>query len=322
MIKTVHRWLASIPAPSSAVQRQLILSAVIVLSLMLVRWLILSAVWRRVTDVRSRYSWRKGATYMTVAAGLLLVGRIWLAGLGDITTYLGLVSAGVAIALKDPLTSLAAWMFILWRRPFDVGDRIEIDGRRGDVVDVRLFQFTLLEVGEWVGADQTTGRLVHVPNELVFSTPLSNYTTAFRTIWIELGVLVTYESDWSAANDLLLAIAEHHGAAATAEAERQVTRASARFAMPSRSIKPQVFVTVEASGILLTLRLPCDPMKRREVTDAIWRDVLHAINARDDIDFAYPTTRMFQHHLEGKAGMRATPVAAAPPPGGAAGTVT
>ena len=302
----LHRWWSSIPAPSSGLQRQLIMSAAIVLVLILARWLVLSAVWRRVPDRRSRYSWRKGVTYVTFVTGLLLVGRLWLDGLGDITTYLGLVSAGIAIALKDPLTSLAGWAFILWRRPFNIGDRIEISGVRGDVVDVRLFQFTLLELGGWVDADQATGRLVHLPNELVFTAPLSNYTTAFRTIWIELPVLVTFESDWDAARVLLAGIAHAHGAEAAAEAERQVTRASSRFALPSRSVEPKVFVSVDASGIMLTLRLPCDPMRRRDVTDAIWRDILRAFEARPDVDLAYPTTRLYQHQLEGKPAMRAT----------------
>ncbi|HAW79639.1 MAG TPA: mechanosensitive ion channel protein MscS, partial [Balneola sp.] len=68
--------------------------------------------------------------------------------------YFGLLSAGLAIALKDPVTDLAAWMFIIWRKPFDVGDRIELGKSKGDVIDIRPFKFTILEIGNWVDADQ------------------------------------------------------------------------------------------------------------------------------------------------------------------------
>jgi small-conductance mechanosensitive channel len=76
------------------------------------------------------------------------------------STFLGLVAAGIAVALKDPLTNLAGWLFILWRRPFTAGDRVQIGEHKGDVIDLRLFRFTLLEIGNWVHADQSTGRLL------------------------------------------------------------------------------------------------------------------------------------------------------------------
>ena len=95
-------------------------------------------------------------------------------GLRSLGTFLGLLSAGLAIALKDVVASMAGWIFILWRRPFQLGDRIQIGDRAGDVVDLRLFQFTLLEIGNWVDADQSTGRSIHVPNGAVFTEPLFN----------------------------------------------------------------------------------------------------------------------------------------------------
>ena len=64
----------------------------------------------------------------------------------------------LAIALQDPLTNLAGWLFILIRRPFRVGDRIQVGANTGDVVDIRPFRFLMLEVGNWVHADQGTGR--------------------------------------------------------------------------------------------------------------------------------------------------------------------
>ena len=111
---------------------------------------------------------------------------IWFGGLTGWSAYLGLVSAGLAIALQDPLVNLAGWIFISVRKPFVVGDRIEIGGHRGDVIDLRLFQFSLIEIGNWVDADQSTGRIIHIPNGWVFKQTTANYTAGFKFIWDEI----------------------------------------------------------------------------------------------------------------------------------------
>ena len=91
---------------------------------------------------------------------------------------------------------MAGWLFIVGKRPFTVGDRIEVDGSAGDVIDVSLFQFTMLEIGNWVDADQSTGRIIHVPNRFAFNKSLANFTQSFGFIWNEANVLITFESDW------------------------------------------------------------------------------------------------------------------------------
>src|SRR5439155_1529141 len=108
-------------------------------------WLVhrvaLSLVYRRVRDPRSRYRWRKTLTYLVYVAGIVIVGPMWFAWVESFTTIVGFLSAGLAIALKDPVSNLAGWAFILWRRPFEVGDRVQIGPHAGDVIDLGLFQF-------------------------------------------------------------------------------------------------------------------------------------------------------------------------------------
>ena len=82
-----------------------------------------------------------------------MLGVIWLGNLTNLATYLGLVSVGLTIALSDPNANIAGWIFIFWQHPFDVGDRIQIGKHAGDVIDARIFQFTVLEIGNWVDAD-------------------------------------------------------------------------------------------------------------------------------------------------------------------------
>src|SRR5436309_2546056 len=129
---------------------------------------------------------------------------------GAIATFLGLFTAGLAIALKDIVANLAGWAYIVWRRPFDVGDRVQIGPHAGDVIDLHLFQFTLNEIGNWVKADQSTGRIIHIPNGKVLSEPLANYDKGFRYIWNEIPVVISFESDWKQAKRLLEAIVVKH----------------------------------------------------------------------------------------------------------------
>lgn len=287
-------------------QRRILLTLAVILLAGLARRLVLRAVDRRSDDIRVRYQWRKRSTYLAVMATALVVGRIWFEGFHSIATYLGLLSAGLAIALKDLVSDLAAWMFIMWRKPFEVGDRIQVGDHAGDVIDIRIFQFTLLEIGQWVAADQSTGRVIHVPNWKIFSEPLANYTKGFQFIWNELPVLVTFESDWRAAKEILTEIVSRHAEHLTAEAERRVREASSRFMIFYTTLTPKVWTRVEDSGVLLTMRYLCDPRRRRGTEEAIWEEILDAFAARDDIDFAYPTQRFYDNRSEGKPGARGT----------------
>ena len=106
---------------------------------------------------------------------------------------------------------MVGWCFILIRQPFKVGDRIQIGKVAGDVIDIRFFNFQLNEIGNWVDADQSTGRIIHIPNGIVFTEPQANYTAGFQYIWNEIPVLVTFESDWKKAKQLLTDIVNHHG---------------------------------------------------------------------------------------------------------------
>jgi len=298
----VVEWMERTFGLDPVTQSRVLGSVLAILLFWALRRLALAVVWRRVDDVKVRYRWRKSITYVLVPTGMLIVGRIWFEGIGSIATFLGLVSAGLAIALKDLVVNLAGWAFILWRRPFEVGDRVEIDGHVGDVIDLRIFQFTLLEVGNWVDADQSTGRILHVPNGKVLGESLANYTRGFDYIWNELPVLVTFESDWRKAKGLLAEIAARHAAHLTDEAERQIREVSRRFMIFYSTLTPTVYTSVADSGVMLSIRYLCSPRRRRGTAEAIWEDILDAFAREDDIDFAYPTYRYYDNRLEGKPG--------------------
>jgi len=302
-MRLLAEWLQGISGIPAELYTKLLTSLAYILGIWFLRLLMLKGVWRRTENSLTRYQWSKTSNYAAVALATLLLGRIWLEEFQSVATFLGLVSAGLAIAMKDPIVNVAGWIFIIWRRPFEVGDRIQIGVHAGDVIDVRVFQFTIMEIGNWVHADQSTGRIVHIPNGKVFVEPQSNYTKGwFDYIWNEIPVLVTFESDWKKAKQILQQIALTHSGHLTPIAERKLKESSKQFIVLSPNVMPEVFTSVQDSGVLLTLRHLCEPRSRRTSIQEIWEAILEEFARCNDIDFAYPTQRFYNNCQEGKTG--------------------
>ena len=280
-----------IPGLDAETQSNIVLSVVVVLFVFFIRRGILAIVHGRTDDSELRYRWGKMSANIGFVVTALLLIQIWFTAIRSIGTFLGLLSAGLAIALKDIVTDLAGWIFIMWRRPFDLGDRIQIGPHAGDVVDRSLFKFTIMEIGNWVSADQSTGRLIHIPNAKVFTEPLANYVAGFPYLWNELQVQVTFESNWRRAKQLLEELAEDHTVDLSREAHRE-PRGEQRFLIRYRKLTPVVYVAIADSGVELTLRYLCRPRERRGSGSELWERVLDAFDRHPDVTLAYPTQRL------------------------------
>ena len=274
-------------------QINLIASFAVVVGLILLRWLLLRAMHRYVPETEDWYHTRRIATYVTTIVAVITLAFIWFDAFSELPTYLGLVSAGIAIALSDLLKNMAGWIYILMRRPLWLGDRVEVDGTRGDVVDVRLFRFTLMEIGEWVHADQSTGRLVHVPNGVLFTKPMANYTEGFEYIWNEVPVMVTFESNWEKAKDIIQEEIESVSANVSARASEGLRKTARDYQIKIGKLTPIVYLTVEASGVMLTGRFLVSARQRRGIEERVWEGILRRFRAAEDIEIAYPTVRTF-----------------------------
>ena len=267
---------------------------------------------RAMDDSAARFQMTRVSGYILGFAALVVVARTWIQGINGLATYLGLVSAGIAIALQDPVTNLAGWLYILIRRPFRVGDRIQVGTNTGDVVDIRPLRFIMLEIGNWVHADQGTGRILHVPNGLVFKHSVANYDEAFGYIWNELDITITFESDWRSAKSMLEAILAEQSDEIDKHVRKRIDDAAHVLHIKLPTVTPVVWTTVVESGVRLTMRYLCKPRARRSSETHIWEQVLDGMSALQNVDFAYPTTRRFDNMNEGKPGARAALAARAP----------
>ncbi|MGE0200757.1 MAG: mechanosensitive ion channel family protein [Candidatus Melainabacteria bacterium] len=301
----LHQLLTEATGLSEPLLSQVIGTVFILAAMTLTRMVAGFILSRRIRDGNKMYMWNRVMEYTITSIGIVLIARLWFAGVQTIVTFFGLLSAALAFALKDPLVNLAAWGFILWRKPFTLGDRIQLSDNKGDVIDIRLFSFSLMEIGNWVDAYQSTGRIIHIPNGKIFTEVLANYNRGFQFVWHELGVTLTYESNWQKARGLLEDIVNEHALHLSRQAEDNIRKASKKMMIFYSTLTPSVYITIEDSGVKLTLRYLCPPKKRRDTAHAINAAILNAFAKADDIDFAYPTRRMYFNPAEGKPEARA-----------------
>ena len=242
--------------------------------------------------LRTQHMIRKNVIYFINLLIILLIIFIWLQNISSITIFISAVGAGVALALQEVILCTAGWMVILIRRPFEVGDRIEFGGIKGDVIDIQILQTSLLEVGNWVDADQSTGRIVNVPNSSIFKAPNFNYSRGFEYIWNELKVLVTFESDWKKAEEIMLRHALPRAEGMEDIVKRKIKKMSRRYMIHYGHLTPIVYINIKDSGVELTLRYLTDAKKRRVSQDEFCRVILEDFEKEDKVNFAYPTYRI------------------------------
>ncbi|GAB3818544.1 mechanosensitive ion channel family protein [Pontibacter rugosus] len=299
----IIEWLALMTGLTTAFYNDLLYSLAVIGVLWLLSRLFLQYVANRKSDLRKQYQWRKFSNYAATGLAILSLSYIWFDGFKSIATFLGLFSAGLVLALREPLLNIAGWAYLIWKRPFHIGDRIQVGDHIGDVIDIRLFQFTLNEVRGWVDADMATGRVVNIPNLKLFTEAQANYNYGFPFVWQEIPVRITFESNWQQAKSILRDVMQRHAEQLTEAAREQVKRQSQRHLIFYEDLQPRLYTRVQDNGIELTMRYMSSVLRRRQSTHLIWEDVLTEFMARPDIRFAYPTTRFYQQD-EGQAPLK------------------
>ncbi|MXW22958.1 MAG: mechanosensitive ion channel [Candidatus Dadabacteria bacterium] len=276
----------------------LLLSILIVAGLLFLRRILISLISKNTKDPKTVYHSKRIIGYSHAFLLIILLGSVWIKGFGSIGTYLGIASAGIAIALHETIANIAGWFFILWRKPFVIGDRIQIGDTKGDVIDLRLFQFSLVEIGNWVEAEQSTGRIIHVPNSHVLKERTANYHGAFNYIWNEIHILVTFESNWGKTREILEKVAKEKIDPSWKQAEQQLHLAAERYMIHFSKLTPAVYMSARESGVLFSVRYMVNPRQKRSSEQTLWEAILSEFKKHSDVELAYPTTRFYTYTQE------------------------
>lgn len=244
---------------------------------------------RSVKDGSERFR-RRGAfqtIIFLIAAAIVIV--LWARHLQHTGTFLGILGAGIAVALREPLLSIAGRIAILAGHMYNVGDRIELNKMSGDVIDIGLFYTRMMEIGNWIHADQVTGRIVQISNSQIFGTPIFNYTQTFSYIWDEVKLPITYASNLDAASKILLDVGSEYTREFLQGAQSQLEEMRQYFLVPSFELKPNAFLKVTSNWLELSLRYVVEPKQRRNASNFLYREVFKRIRERNDIQIASET---------------------------------
>lgn len=252
-------------------------------------------------DRREQYRKLNVASTVLLVLALVALVIIWAMPLQRTGTFLGLIGAGVAIALKEPLLSIAGRIAILWGHMFRVGDRIEINKMKGDVIDIGFFYTLMMEIGNWINGDQASGRIVQFSNSQIFGTPVFNYTANFRYIWDELMLPVTYSSNVRAAAEILLDAGREYTREFLQGAHQDLERMRQYFLVSDVELDPQVYFQVTSNWLQLNMRYVVDPKKRRAAQSFIFDRVFAALEEHKDIQIGSDTMDLTVHQPEKNA---------------------
>lgn len=245
---------------------------------------------RTIKDLTIYYKTKKTVLYVLVVIAFVLVSRAWFDGVQSFVTLVGLFSAALAIVMKDVILNIAGWMFIVVKNPFKVGNRVEVDGVSGDVIDIQLLNFQILEIGNWIYGDKYSGRVVSIPNAVVFDQHISNYNKETPYIWSEFKVSVFYDSNWEKAKEILQQAAEDATAELIPKAEERLRHAPKSYNLFRNGLDPKVYTRIndETADVTFVVRYITHYESRRGTAQKIYEQALREFRKHGDIQLGVP----------------------------------
>ncbi len=229
---------------------------------------------RKITNTSTRYKTQKAIEIFGYLFIIILTISYFTGNIKDFTLAIGLFSAGIAITLQELFLSLAGSIYIFLVRVYAPGDRIEINGIKGDVIDIDSIYTTMMEIGQWVTSDNYSGRIVKLSNAFVFKGPVYNYSKDFPFIWDEIDIVIRYNSDMEMAKEIMISTASENLSEYTTASKKQWSEVVNKFYIEHAVLDPTLAITLTDNWIKFNLRYIVDYKKRR-VTQHLLHDAIH-----------------------------------------------
>jgi small-conductance mechanosensitive channel len=263
---------------------------------------------KRIREAKTRYSLRKVISIVSLGTFLTTILIIWIAET-NVVISVGLIGAAIAFAIQDLFRNFVGGIIVHLNGLYRVGDRVQINDKYGDVIDISILYTTLMEIREWVAADQVTGRLTIIPNGIVLGGTTQNYTRDFDFIWDELTIPITYDSDWNQANNLILEIIRKETQPEMDSAQKTMEKIEGRYYFTKRSLEPAIFFTLTDNWITFGVRYVTNVRNRRVMHDRLSRIILGEIEKLENVKIAsatlnitkFPPVYFNQEKEEGKS---------------------
>ncbi|QXP52346.1 mechanosensitive ion channel family protein [Cellulophaga sp. HaHa_2_1] len=251
---------------------------------------------KRIADLAIRYKAQKGVEIIGyVLIALLILISFTVKNLEDYTIIIGLFTAGITFTLQELILSIAGSFYIFFVRVYKPGDRIEINGIKGDVIDIDSIYTTLMEMGEWVSSDNYSGRIVKISNAFVFKGPIKNYSMDFPFVWDELNILITFESDLDLAKKIVLEQAELLLADYTEKSTTKWEEMVERYYIEDSKLAPSIAINLTDNWVAINLRYITDYKKRRATKHELLELIQREIKAtQGTVSFASTTLQLLK----------------------------
>jgi small-conductance mechanosensitive channel len=268
-MEQLKNWSIENPTLYSIFKYILLVAFVLILIQLLRRFLR-----KKVLDTGARYKSQKGIEIIGYIVLVFLSFTYFTGNIKDFTLAIGLFSAGIAFTLQELILSIAGSLYIFIVKVYKPGDRIEINGIKGDVIDVDSIYTTMMEIGQWVSSDNYSGRIVKLSNAFVFKGPIYNYSQDFPFIWDEFNLPIKYGSDIELAKSMVIKIASETLSEFTKNSKSQWKDVVNKYYIEDAVVDPTLAITLTDNWIQFNLRYIVDYKKRRH-TKHILNDKIH-----------------------------------------------
>lgn len=255
----------------------LITALIFLLAIIIVARLFQKYASRHIKDPDIRYRVRKFITFLAYAVGIFALAAIFNKRLGGLHIAFGVVGAGIAFSLQEVIISTAGWFAVTFAHFYKTGDRVQLGGIKGDVIDIGVLRTTLMEIGDWVKGDLYNGRVVRVANSFVFKEPVFNYSGDFPFLWDEIAIPIRHGSDIPLAKELLQKIADDLVGDYAVQAAKAWKTMVQKYLIEDEKVEPTITMTANENWIEYAIRYVVDYRKRRRTKDQFYSRILEEI---------------------------------------------
>lgn len=262
-------------------------------------WIIIKALQRslilKIKDNDNRYRAKKFGSFIGFLLTVVLITVVYSDKLGGLTVALGVAGAGIAFALQEVIASFAGWLAIMFGGFYKTGDRVQLGGIRGDVMDIGVLRTTIMETGQWVDGDLYNGRIVLIANSFVFKEPVFNYSGDFPFLWDEIKIPIQYGSNYDEATELLLGIGKDVAGDLTQKSREKWSELQDKYRLEDAQTEPLISLIANDNWVEYTLRYVVSYKKRRVTKTELFTRILKAVESTDGkIKFASATFHLVE----------------------------
>ena len=249
----------------------------------LIVWLIVKTIQKnllsRISDTDHRYRAKKFGTFIGYMLTILLVSIVYSDKLGGFTVALGVAGAGIAFALQEVIASFAGWLAIVFGGFYKTGDRVQLGGIKGDVMDIGVLRTTVMETGQWVDGDLYNGRIVLIANSFVFKEPVFNYSGDFPFLWDEIKIPVSYGSDYGLAQSMLEEVGNSIAGELPSRSLQKWHELQRKYLLEDAQTTPMVSMIANDNWVEFTLRYVVIYNRRRATKTELFKQMLTKVEA-------------------------------------------